>query len=261
MRAHLSSVPSGSQAMDPAEQQLRVQLAAAYRLVDHFGWTELIYGHLTAKVPGPEQHFLINPYGLNYDEVCASNLVKIDVDGNIVGHSDYPVSRAGFVIHSAIHMAGLAENHCVMHTHTRAGMAVAALEEGLLPISMTSTRFHQRVAYHDYEGISLYEDERERLLASLGDKKAMILRNHGLLSVGRTVAEAFLNLYRLERACQVQLDAAAAGKLRLIEPAVAEKSARDIDAFSEMESDDGVGAVEFAALMRKLDKIDRSYRD
>ncbi len=261
MRAHLSSVPSGSPAMDPAEQKLRVQLAAAYRLVDYFGWTELIYGHLTAKVPGPEQHFLINPYGLNYDEVCASNLVKIDVDGNIVGESDYPVSRAGFVIHSAIHMAGNAENHCVMHTHTRAGMAVAALEEGLLPISMTSTRFHQRVAYHDYEGISLYEDERERLLSSLGDKKAMILRNHGLLSVGRSVAEAFLNLYRLERACQVQLDAAAAGTLRLIEPAVAEKSARDIDAFSEMETDDGVGAVEFAALMRKLDKIDSSYRD
>ncbi|MGH1360516.1 MAG: class II aldolase/adducin family protein [Burkholderiaceae bacterium] len=261
MHAHLSSVPSDYQGVTEAEQALRIQLAAAYRLVDYFGWTELIYGHLTAKVPGPEHHFLINPYGLNYDEVCASNLVKIDIDGNVVGTGNHPVSRAGFVIHSAIHMAGETGNNCVMHTHTRAGMAVAALEEGLLPISMTSSRFYQRIAYHDYEGVSLYDDERERLLASLGDKKAMILRNHGLLCVGRSVAEAFLNLYRLERACQVQLDAAAAGTLRIMEAAVAEKSARDIDAFSELESDTGVGGVEYAALMRKMDKIDRSYRD
>ncbi|MFK7963580.1 MAG: class II aldolase/adducin family protein [Burkholderiaceae bacterium] len=245
---------------DKAEQELRVQLAAAYRLVDYFGWTELIYGHLTAKVPGPHHHFLINPYGLNYDEICASNLVKIDLDGNIVGHSDYPISRAGFVIHSAIHMADDLSNQVVMHTHTRAGMAVAALDSGLLPISMVSTRFHDRVAYHDYEGISLYDDERQRLLKSLGNKKAMILRNHGLLTVGRTVAETFLNLYRLERACQVQLDAAAAGKLRLIDTSIADKSAQDIDAFSELETSEGVGALEYAALMRKIDKLDDSYR-
>jgi len=245
---------------DHAERELRVQLAAAYRLVDYFGWTELIYGHLTARVPGPEHHFLINPYGLNYDEVCASNLVKIDLEGNVVGHSDYPVSRAGFVIHSAIHMADDASNQVVMHTHTRAGMAVAALESGLLPISMVSTRFFDRVAYHDYEGISLYDDERERLLRSLGSKKAMILRNHGLMTVGRSVAEAFLNLYRLERACQVQVDAAAAGQLRIIDAAVADKSARDIDAFSERETSEGVGAIEYAALMRKIDKVDDSYR-
>jgi ribulose-5-phosphate 4-epimerase/fuculose-1-phosphate aldolase len=245
-----------------AERELRVQLAAAYRLVDHFGWTELIYGHLTARVPGPEHHFLINPYGLNYDEVCASNLVKIDLEGNVIGQSDYPVSRAGFVIHSAVHMADSEANQCVMHTHTRAGMAVAALEDGLLPISMTSTGFFGKIAYHDYEGVSLYEDERDRLLASLGDKRAMILRNHGLLTVGRTVAEAFLHLYRLERACQVQLDAMAAGKVRVMSDEIAAKSGRDTDRFSEMEVRDGsgVGSLEFAALMRKLDRIDDSYR-
>ncbi len=246
---------------EKAERELRIQLAAAYRLVDYFGWTELIYGHLTARVPGPDHHFLINPYGLNYDEVCASNLVKIDLDGNVVGQSDYPVSKAGFVIHSAIHMSDDQSNQCVMHTHTRAGMAVAALKSGLQPISMTSTRFFDRVAYHDYEGVSLYEEERERLLKSLGEKKAMILRNHGLLTVGRSVSEAFLNLYRLERACQIQLDAAAAGEMNILAPKIAEKSAKEIDEFSELESDSGVGAVEFAALMRKLDKIDESYRD
>ena len=244
-----------------AEAELRVQLAAAYRLVEHFGWTELIYGHLTARVPGPEPHFLINPYGLNYEEVTASNLVKIDVDGNVVTPTEHQVSRAGFVIHSAIHMVEGGDNHVVMHTHTRAGMAIAAIEEGVLPISMTSTPFHGRIAYHDYEGPSLYDDERERLVLSLGEHKALVLRNHGLLVTGHNVADAFLRLYRLERACQVQVDAAAAGTLRLIPDDVAEKSGRDTDRFSAMGSSDGVGALEFAALMRKLDRIDPSYRD
>lgn len=246
---------------EQAERELRIQLAAAYRLVDHFGWTELIYGHLTVRVPGPEKHFLINPYGLNYDEVTASNLVKIDVDGNVVGESNYPVSRAGFVIHSAIHMADETANHCVMHTHTRAGMAIAAIKEGLLPVSMTATAFAGDVAYHEYEGPSLELDERERLVKSLGDKRAMILKNHGLLVVGRTVPETFLRLYRLERACQIQLDAAAAGTLDVIPEKLARRSGADMDRFSELESDAGVGAVEFTALMRKLDQIDASYRD
>ncbi len=244
-----------------AERELRVQLAAAYRLVDHFGWTELIYGHLTARVPGPQKHFLINPYGLGYDEVTASNLVKIDVDGNVIGDSNYPVSIAGFMIHSAVHMADGGDNHVVMHTHTRAGMAVAALEDGLLPVSMGSTGFFERIAYHEYEGPSLYEDERERLVASLGPHRAMILRNHGLLTVGRTVPEAFLRLYRLERACQIQLDAAAAGRLRIIPDDIARRSGRDIDRFSARESEAGIGALEFAALMRKLDRSDASYRE
>ena len=244
-----------------AERELRIQLAAAYRLVDHFGWSELIYGHLTARVPGPGKHFLINPYGLGYDEVTASNLVKIDVDGNIIGDSNYPVSKAGFIIQSAIHMADDHANHVVAHTHTRAGMAIAAIEEGLLPISMVSTGFFGSLAYHDYEGPSLYEGERERLVASLGGNKAMILKNHGLLTVGRTVPEAFLRLHRLERACQVQVDAAACGTPHIIADDVAARSGEDMDRFSALESEAGIGALEFAALMRKLDRTDSSYRN
>ena len=244
-----------------AERDLRVQLAAAYRLVDHFGWTELIYGHLTVRIPGPDIHFLINPYGLNYDEVTASNLVKIDIDGKVIGDSDYPVNRAGFVIHSAVHMANSKANGCVMHTHTRAGMAVAALEDGLLPVSMISTGFFERLSYHDFEGPSLDVDERRRLLESLGDNQALILRNHGLLTTGRTISEAFLRLYRLERSCQIQLDAAAAGALRIIPDDVARASGEGIDRFSAMETNEGVGAIEFAALVRTLDRIDPGYRD
>jgi ribulose-5-phosphate 4-epimerase/fuculose-1-phosphate aldolase len=242
------------------EAELRVELAAAYRLVDYFGWTELIYGHLTVRVPGPEPHFLINPYGLNYDEICASNLVKIDVDGNVVEPTDYPVNTAGFIIHSAVHMANSATNKCVMHTHTRAGMAVCALEEGLEPISMFATAFFNRVAYHEYEGPSFELDERERLLAHLDDNRAMMLRNHGLLVVGRTIPETFLRLYRLERACQIQLDAAAAGTLHRIPGQVAELSGRGIDQFSDAQTQAGMGSLEFAAMLRKLDKQDSSYR-
>jgi ribulose-5-phosphate 4-epimerase/fuculose-1-phosphate aldolase len=246
---------------DKAERELRVQLAAAYRLVDYFGWTELIFGHLTARVPGSAGHFLINPFGLSYDEVTASNLVKIDTEGNIIGDSDYPVSRAGFVIHSAVHMVPGTQNHVVMHTHTRAGMAIAATEEGLLPISMVSTGFFGNLAYHDYEGVSLYDDERERLVASMGEHKAMILRNHGLLTVGGTVPEAFIRLHRLERACQIQVDAGSAGQLRVLADPVASKSRQDMDDFTKSGPDARPGALAFAALMRKLDRIDPSYRD
>ncbi len=242
------------------EWSQRVELAAAYRLVDDFGWTELIYGHLTARVPGPDKHFLVNPYGIRYDEITASNLVKIDCDGNIIGDTPYRVNKPAFVIHSAVHMAD-GENKCVMHTHTRAGMAVAALEAGLLPLSIFATMFFDRIAYHDYEGPSLHLDERERLLASLGDKKAMILRNHGLMVVGRTIPETFLRLYRLERACQVQLDASAAGPLHILSDEVAGKSRDDMDVFFGADTDQVVGAEEFTALMRKLDGIDRSYRE
>ena len=248
--------------LPPADGEwvLRRQLAAAYRLVDHFGWTELIYGHLTARVPGEAPHFLINPYGLNYDEVTASNLVKIDLDGKIVEPSQYPVNYAGFVIHSAIHMAHAERHKVVMHTHTRAGMAVCALKDGLLPVSMVATAFHGKLSYHDYEGPSLDLDERGRLLANLGNNQAMMLRNHGLLTTGRSVPEAFLRLYRLERACQIQLDAAAAGTLNVLGDNLAAKSGADMDRFSEMESAVGIGDLEFAALVRKLDKVDSSWR-
>ncbi|MGQ3300160.1 class II aldolase/adducin family protein [Reyranella sp.] len=249
-------------ALPPADGEwvLRRQLAAAYRLIDHFGWTELIYGHLTARVPGEAPHFLINPYGLNYDEVTASNLVKIDLDGKIVEPSAHPVNYAGFVIHSAVHMAHAERHKVVMHTHTRAGMAVCALKDGLLPVSMVATAFHGKLSYHDYEGPSLDLDERERLLANLGDNQAMMLRNHGLLTTGRSVPEAFLRLYRLERACQIQLDAAAAGALNVLGDNLAAKSGADMDRFSEMESAVGIGDLEFAALLRKLDKVDASWR-
>ena len=200
--------------LPPAEGEavLRRQLAAAYRLVDYFGWTELIYGHLTARVPGEQAHFLINPFGLNYDEVTASNLVKIDLDGNNVGE----VQASGELCRLRHPFGGphgpcQARHKAVMHTHTRAGMAVCALKEGLLPISMVATAFHGKLAYHDYEGPSLDLDERGRLLKNLGDNPAMMLRNHGLLTTGRTVPEAFLRLYRLERACQIQIDAGGGG--------------------------------------------------
>ncbi len=240
------------------ERSIRIELAAAYRLVDFFGWCELIYGHLTAHVPGPEPHFLINPYGLNYDEVTATNLIKIDINGKMVEASPYAVNEAGFVIHSAVHMMSKENNRVVMHTHSRSGMAIAALEEGLLPISMGATAFFEDIAYHDYEGPSLYLEERERLQESLGDKKVLILRNHGLLTVGRTVAEAFIRLYRLESACQVQLDAGAAGSLRVLNQDLARKSGKDVKRF--MEQEDNFGQLEFDALVRKIDKLDDSYR-
>ena len=248
---HLSNLES-------AEKKIRVELACAYRLVDYFGWCELIYAHLTARVPGPNAHFLINPYGLNYDEVTASNLVKIDINGHLVEDSDHPINEAGFIIHSAIHMLENTSNHVVMHTHSRAGMAVAALKDGLLPISMGATMFYDDIAYHDYEGPSLYLDERSRLQSSLGNKRALILRNHGLMTVGETVPEAFVRLYRLESACRTQLDASAAGEVNLLDRDTASKSGQDVNRF--MESADDYGQLEFDALMRKIDKLDDSYR-
>ena len=257
--APLTGIDVYSLPPEEGEAVLRRQLAAAYRLVDYFGWTELIYGHLTARVPGDKPHFLINPFGLNYDEVTASNLVKIDVDGNNVGEARHPVNYAGFVIHSAIHMAHQARHRCVMHTHTRAGMAVAATREGLLPISMNATAFHGALAYHDYEGVSLETDERPRLVADLGDKTAMMLRNHGLLTTGRSVPEAFIRLYRLERACQTQVDAGAAGTIAVLGDNVAGKSHGQLEGFGESDTG-GMGELEFSALIRKLDKTDTSWR-
>lgn len=257
-RAESLELQKASEISD-AEWEIRVQLAAAYRLVEYYGWSEMIYGHLTARVPGPDDHFLINPYGLNYDEITASNLVKIDIDGNVIAGGRNIVNFAGFVIHSAVHMMRTAENHVVMHTHTRAGMAVAATQEGLQPISMFATAFHNRLAYHEYEGAALRLDERERIVASLGTAKALILKNHGLLVVGRTVPETFLRLYRLEKACQVQVDAAAAGTLNVMPIQLAAQSGADLDSFQGMHPQ-GEGAIEMEALMRKLDRIDGSYR-
>jgi ribulose-5-phosphate 4-epimerase/fuculose-1-phosphate aldolase len=201
--------------VSPEEWRARQDLACAYRLFDHLGWHEMIYNHITLRVPGEEGHFLINPFGLLYREVTASNLVKIDVEGNIV-LGDYPVNRAGFVIHSAIHRER-DDAHAVAHTHTTAGQAVSCQEHGLLMMSFHSAMFHDRIAYHDYEGISLDLEEQERLIADLGDKYVMIMRNHGLLTCGPTLPDAFMDLYQLQRSCEVQV-AALAGGAKVILP-------------------------------------------
>jgi ribulose-5-phosphate 4-epimerase/fuculose-1-phosphate aldolase len=212
------------------EMQARRDLACAYRLFDHLGWHEMIYNHITVRVPGTEDQFLINPFGLMYREVKASNLVRIDVDGTIVRPSEHPVNPAGFVVHSAIHRAR-ADAHAVAHTHTTAGQAVACQAQGLLPLSFTAMFFTERIAYHDFEGITLDLDERERLARDLGDCRVMILRNHGLLACGPSIADAFVDLYQLQRACEVQVAAQAGGAaLRLPPLDVARRSARQHDA-------------------------------
>ncbi len=239
-----------------AEWQTRVSLAAAYRLVAHFRMTDLIYTHISARVPGPEHHFLINAYGLMFDEMTASALVKVDIDGNII---DDPlgmgINPAGFVIHSAIHKVRH-DAQCVMHTHTGAGVAVSAQKRGLLDISQHSMRFHNRLAYHDYEGVALDMDEQQRLQANLGDKFAMILRNHGLLTCGTDVPDAWDNMYYLERACQAQI-AAMAGGAELLEcaPAVAERVAQQ---FARPHRESRI--KHWPAMLRLLDRTDASYK-
>jgi len=252
--------PTAGTGVDPDERALRVQLAAAYRIADHLGWSELIYTHVSLRVPGPEHHFLINPYGLRFDEVTASNLVKIDADGRTVGAGAYKANEAGFVIHSAVHLAR-PDAQCVFHTHTLAGMAVSAQAGGLLPIHMYSHNFYGRVAYHDFEGPSMNLGERERLVASLGTQPALILRNHGLLTVGRTVAEAFIRMWRLERACQVQIAAQAGGHLHVPSREVCEQSAAMGDDFLTDRGAQPLGQLEFDALARVIDRKDPSYRD
>ncbi len=201
--------------MSAKEWSARQELACAYRLFDQLNWHGLIFNHITLRVPDEEGHFLINPFGLMYREVNASNLVKIDCDGNILGDSDYPVNRAGFVIHSAIHMSR-DDAHAVMHTHTPEGVAVGAQEHGLLPLSMPAIGMQGQVAYHNFEGISLDTGERDRMIANLGRKHILILRNHGLLTTGKNLADAFLRMRSLQAACEIQVKAlAGGGKLHL----------------------------------------------
>ena len=200
-----------------AEWKVRVELAALYRLVALNGWDDMIFTHISARVPGPEHHFLINPYGWYFDEITASSLVKVDLDGNVVQDTTSFINPAGFTIHSALHMSR-DDAFCVVHTHTAAGIAVSAQKQGLLPISQHALKFYGHLAYHGYEGIALDLDERERLVADLGQHRAMILRNHGLLVTGRTAAEAFNNIYYLERACQAQVAALSAGMDQIVFP-------------------------------------------
>ncbi|WP_425473684.1 class II aldolase/adducin family protein [Sphingomonas xanthus] len=203
-------IPDMKAKVSEEEWAIRVDLAAAYRLVAHHGWDDLIFTHLSARVPGPEHHFLLNPYQLMFEEVTASSLVKVDIHGNPVGPTPFITNPAGFTIHSAIHMAR-EDAHAVMHLHTPAGQAVAAHEEGLLPLTQTAMLVRSDLAFHDYEGVATDLDERERLVADLGDKGGMILRNHGTLAVGRNVGECFVKLYFIERACQAQIMALSAG--------------------------------------------------
>ena len=210
----------------PEEWEARVQLAACYRLCAHYGWTDLIYTHVSARVPGPNDHFLLNPFGFMFDEITASSLVKVDLDGNIVDPTPYQIHKAGFVIHSAVH-AARPDANCVIHSHTRAGMAVSMMKCGLLPLSQHAMLFHGRVAYHGSEGLALDTDERARLTSDLGDKAVMLLRNHGTLVAGSTVPEAFSMMWHLERAMQAQVDGMASGQELTMPPVeVAENTAR-----------------------------------
>ena len=254
-----AEAPSIRDQVSEEEWALRVDLAAAYRLVAHYGWDDLIFTHLSARVPGPEHHFLNNPYTHMFDEITASSLVKIDVDGNRVMDARQPVNKAGFVIHSAIHM-GREDAHAVLHLHTPHGQAVSAMAEGLLPHTQTAMIARHDVAYHDFEGIATDLDERERLVADLGTKNAMILRNHGTLTVGESVAHAFLRMYYLERACEAQVLMLSAGRDGLYNPpqGVAEKVEHQTAPAGMKRLAEGLA---WPALLRKLDRIDPSYRN
>ena len=239
------------------EWETRVNLAACYRLIAMHGWDDLIFTHISARVPGPDEHFLINAYGLLFEEMTASSLVKVDLNGEIVLDTPYFVNPAGFTIHSAVH-AAREDAGCVLHTHTKAGVAVSAQADGLLPISQISLFPLTLLAYHDYEGIALNEDEKPRLVADLGSNNFMILRNHGLLTVGATIQDAFLFMYALETACQTQLAAqSGGGELTLVNPAIVSGIKAQVEAVLK-----GMGGdLAWPALLRKLDRKDASYRD
>lgn len=252
--AELSKVRS--QVTD-AEWQLRIDLAACYRLIAMYGWDDLVFTHVSARVPGPEEHFLINAYGLLFEEMTASSLVKVDLEGAKVLDTLHMVNPAGFVIHSAVH-AARHDVACVLHTHTKAGIAVSAQAEGLLPISQTSLFPYAALGYHDYEGIALNDAEKPRLVADLGDKTALILRNHGLLTTGATIADAFLMMYMLETACQIQVLAQSGGGELVRVPA---SIVDGIQAQAEQVTKGLGGQLIWPGLLRKLDRVDASYRD
>jgi ribulose-5-phosphate 4-epimerase/fuculose-1-phosphate aldolase len=250
--------------IDQAEWTTRVELAALYRLAAHYGWTDLIYTHISARVPGPHDHFLLNPFGWMFHEVTASSLVKVDVDGRIVAPTQHRVHPAGFVIHSAVHQAR-PEVGCVMHCHTRAGIALSMLECGLLPLSQHAMLFYQKVGYHDSEGLALELDERARLVRDLGDNAVLILRNHGTLVAGQTIAQTFSMMWHLEKAMQAQMDALATRE-KLTQPSqavaqlIAERgfTSRKIDQYGDHGSP--LGRDEWPAALRMLDAIDPGYR-
>lgn len=255
-----ADVPSIRDQVSPEEWAVRVDLAACYRLMAHFGMTDMVYNHITARVPGQDDHILINAYGHHYEEITASSLYKIDLDGAVILQpaTDYGVNLAGYVIHSAVHGAR-EDAGCVIHTHTRASMAVSAMRCGLLPLTQTAMRFHDRIGYHDFEGPAVHLDERARLVADLAGRDAMILRNHGTLVVAPTIARAFNLTYFLEMACKSQVDAMACGtELLFPSTEVAEKTAR---ALAPVLGTQALGEMEWAAMRRLLDRRDRSYAE
>jgi ribulose-5-phosphate 4-epimerase/fuculose-1-phosphate aldolase len=240
---------------EPTEARLRVDLAACYRLVALYGWDDLVFTHISARVPGKDHHFLINPYGLLFEEITASSLIKVDAHGEKVEPSPHPVNPAGFVIHSAVH-AARPDVACVLHLHTPAGVAVSVQKNGLLPVSQQATISLTSLAYHDYEGIALRDDEKPRLVADLGGNACLILRNHGLLTVGRTIADAFLTMYTLQRACEVQLLAQAGGAELL---AVAPQVLAGVKDASRSVTKGLGGALAWPGLLRKLDRVSPGY--
>ncbi len=238
-----------------AEWEQRVALAACYRLVAQYHWDDLIFTHISARVPGPEHHFLINPYGMLFGEITASSLVKVDLEGRKVLASPFEVNPAGFTIHSAIH-AAREDAQCVLHVHSVNGIAVSAQEEGLLPLSQHSIFVLASLAYHDYEGVALVEDEKPRLVGDLGDKDFLMLRNHGLLTVGRSVAEAFVSMYLFETACMIQVRAqAGGGRLRRIGAPIVDGAGEQ---WRKVTHGSG-GALAWPALLRRLDTTDAAY--
>jgi ribulose-5-phosphate 4-epimerase/fuculose-1-phosphate aldolase len=246
-----------SRTVSAAEFQQRVDLAACYRLVARFGWDDLIFTHISARVPGPEHHFLINPYGLMFDEITASSLVKVDLDGRKVLDSPYDVNPAGFTIHSAVH-AARDDANCVLHVHSVNGVAVSAQAEGLLPLSQHSIFVLASLAYHDYEGVALDADEKPRLVRDLSDKRFLMLRNHGLLTVGRSVAEAFVAMFFFETSCIIQVRALAGGTpVRRIGQAIVDGAEQQWQAVTQGAG----GGLAWPALLRRLDRVDASYRD
>ena len=252
-----ATTPSDIQNMVSAEEwQLRVDLAACYRLVALYGWSDLVFTHISARIPGPEHHFLINPYGLMFDEITASSLVKVDMQCNKLIESPYPVNPAGFVIHSSVH-AAREDVQCVLHTHTRAGVAVSAQKNGVLPISQRSTVVLGALAYHDYEGVAFRDEEKPRLQADLGEANFLMLRNHGLLTCGKTIADAFLAMYTFEAACKIQIDAqAGGGELTQVHPQILTGVAQAM----KVQTGGLGGAFVWPSLIRKLDRTDPSYK-
>ena len=248
-------IPSLKEVVSADEWQLRCDLAACYRLVAAYGWSDLVFTHISARVPGTDHAFLINPYGLMFDEITASSLVLVDQAGNKRGDSPFPVNRAGFVIHSAVH-AAREDAQCVLHTHTRAGVAVSAQAAGVLPISQQSTFVLASLAYHDYEGVALNDAEKPRLQADLGNANYLMLRNHGLLTVGKSIPDAFLAMYMFESTCNIQLAAQAGGPLTLVGQEIVDGVAASLRAQTGGQG----GAFVWPALLRKLERMDASYR-